>query len=290
MGLSATMASHGASDLSLAIALARDAGDAIERVRVSGFSSSDKADRSPVTEADLAADRLIRQRLAEARPEDAVLTEEFDGTPPRAEQALWCIDPLDGTEAFVDGQHGDYVRGYAVQIAKLVPIEGGRYQVVLGVTYEPRFDELVYATRGGGAFRVIGGETSGPLRVSDRGREDGLVLVTSTRVDKALKVALIARGYRDGGALRSVGVKVSRMVLGLADVYPATHPISWWDLAAPQVILEEAGGRVSDFSGAPPEYHQASATRPSIRGPLVLTHGREHERVLEDLRDSLAAP
>lgn len=264
------------ADLALAIRLAREAGRAIERVRAVGFSADVKikADTSPVTEADLAADRLIRDALSTERPDDALLSEESTGAAPRPDQALWCVDPLDGTEAFVDGgaAGAPYVRGYAVQIARLVPDGSGGpdvvYRIQLGVTYEPRADELFFAERGRGTFRVVGGAVSGPLRMSAHGRAP--TLLTSKRVDPLSKARFLARGYLDGGALRSVGVKVGRLVLGEADVYLATHQLSWWDLAAPQVILEEAGGRVADLSGAAPPYRLVDLSRPAFGGPFVM--------------------
>ncbi|HRE87904.1 MAG TPA: inositol monophosphatase family protein [Myxococcota bacterium] len=256
-------------DLALAVRLAREAGAAIEAVRAVGFSAHDKADTSPVTEADLAADRLIRRVLTIERPDDALLSEESTGAPPRSDQALWCVDPLDGTEAFVDGgaAGADYVRGYAVQIARLVP-DGDRYRLQLGVTYEPRADELFFAERGRGLFRVARGELSGPLTMPEHTRQP--TLVTSKRVEPETKSRFIANGYLDGGALRSVGVKVGRLVLGEADVYLATHRLSWWDLAAPQIILEEAGGQVADLSGDAPPFRFADLSRPVFRGPFVM--------------------
>lgn len=282
------------ADLTLAIRLAREAGRAIERVRAVGFSDNVKVkvDTSPVTEADLAADRLIRAALTTERPDDALLSEESTGAPPRPDQALWCVDPLDGTEAFVDGGTigAPYVRGYAVQIARLVPDglvapdakDRVRYRIQLGVTYEPRADELFFAERGHGAFRVVENVVSGPLTMPTH--EHAPTLLTSKRVDPPTRTRFLERGYLDGGALRSVGVKVGRLVLGEADVYLATHQLSWWDLAAPQVILEEAGGRVADLSGDSPPYRFADLSRPTFHGPFVMARPEELGPALAVLR------
>lgn len=269
------------NDLELAVSLARAAGAAIEAVRLRGFLTRDKADHSPVTEADLAADGIIAAGLARARPADAILSEESLTALPSPAQSLWCVDPLDGTEAFVDGAtHDRYVRGYAVQIARLEPGPDG-YRITLGVTYEPRVDELFYAVRGQGTFRVVHGVETGPLRCAPVLTPR---LVTSTRVDLQLKGRLLASGYLDAGALRSVGVKVGRLVCGDADVYPATHSLSWWDLAAPQIILEEAGGRVSDLHGQAPHYPHPFHGRPVLAGPLLLSTGHFHVQAMSDLR------
>jgi 3'-phosphoadenosine 5'-phosphosulfate (PAPS) 3'-phosphatase len=115
---------------------------------------------------------------------------------------------------------------------------------------------------------MAGGVVSGPLVM--KANLGPPILITSKRVEQDKKARFIAEGYRDGGALRSVGVKVGRLVLGDADVYLATHQLSWWDLAAPQMILEEAGGRVADLSGDAPPYRFADLSRPTFRGPFVM--------------------
>lgn len=269
------------TDLELAVSLALEAGRAIERVRAAGFSTRGKADHSPVTEADLAADAVIRTGLTRERPLDAILSEESTGAAASPDQALWVVDPLDGTEAFVDGTD-HYVRGYAVQIARLVPDGEGAYAIALGVTYEPRVDELFFAERGKGTFRARGAAPDGPLRVSST-EHPSPTLVSSSRIDPSLKRRLLLAGYRDGGAMRSVGVKVSRLILGEADVYPATHSLSWWDLAAPQLILEEAGGLVTDLRGVRPTYRHADLDRAHVEGPLLLSNGLAHTRALATL-------
>ena len=249
----------------MAVRLAREAGAAIEAIRASGFVAHLKDDQSPVTAADLAADRLIRSSLEAAFPADAVFAEESGGAHERRERT-WVVDPLDGTEAFVDGT----VRGYAVQIGLLVD-----ERPVLGVVYEPRYDRLFWAVAGGGAFLAEAGATHGPLRVSARDRLADMPLLTSSTIPAPLHARLLAVGLPDAGHLRSVGVKVGELVTGQADVYVSHHPVAFWDTCAPLVILEEAGGVATHLTGAPLTY-PLDARRHGHPGPFIASNGRRH--------------
>jgi len=257
------------------IRIARAAGALIEDFRRQGFQTRDKPDRSPVTEADLAADRLIGGALQAAFPGEPIVSEESRDVPGTGD-ATWVVDPLDGTEAFVDPQ----VRGYAVQIARVV---GGR--AVLGVVYEAAVGELFYAEAGEGAWLVTGDGAPERVRASrGRGSEGAPPrLVTSSRVPRGFREALFSHGLVDGGLFRSVGVKVGRIARGLAEVYPATHGLSVWDIAAPIAILEEAGGLMTDLAERAPHLSCAPDAR-DYPEPLVATNGPEHARWCEILR------
>lgn len=263
--------------MAVAVRLAREAGAAIEAVRRAGFEAFTKADTTPVTAADLAADRVITAGLAASFPDDRVLSEESgfaDGAFAKRARA-WVVDPLDGTEAFVDGT----IRGYAVQIGLLV---AGR--ATLGVVYEPRADRLWWAVRGEGAFEERAGARSGPLAVSARGAGDARPLVTSTTIDRARRRRLLALGLTEGGELRSVGVKVGELVSGAADVYVIHHPVSYWDTCAPLVVLEESGGVLTDLGGRPIAF-DLDAASPTHSGPLVASNNQDHDALCARVRE-----
>jgi len=222
--------------------IARAAGSVIEAVRRRGFQAQAKADRSLVTEADIAADQVIARALTDMFPDDGWLSEE---SPVRwgDSGASWVVDPLDGTEAFVKGG----TRGYAVQIARLV--EG---IIELGVVYEPAVDELFLARRGAGAWVSRRGGPVEPVRVTQ-----GLAarrFVCSTRTRPELRDLMLERGLVDAGAFRSVGVKVGLLASGHAEVYPLTHRVGYWDVCAPLIILEEAGGHGTYLDGQRPAF------------------------------------
>jgi histidinol-phosphatase len=217
------------ADLDLALRLA-DAADAISLPRFrSDVVVETKPDLTPVTEADRAVERELRMLLAEKRPDDAILGEEEGaaGVGPRR----WVIDPIDGTR--------NYARGIPVW-ATLVALERDGEPSV-GVVSAPALGRRWWAERGGGAFA-----NGDRLHVSGIAAVEEAVLsfaVEQTVPDLARRAwhprglgdfwahMLVAEGAVDG-AIDAVGV-------------------SEWDLAAVRVIVEEAGGRFSDFAGRP---------------------------------------
>lgn len=237
--------------------IARAAGSVIEAVRRRGFQAQSKSDRSLVTEADIAADQVIARALTDMFPEDGWLSEE---SPVRwgDSGASWVVDPLDGTESFVHGG----ARGYAVQIARLV--EG---TIELGVVYEPAVDEMFVARRGQGAWVSRRGGPVERLHVSQGQAAARYVCSTRTRPD--IRERLDALGLVAAGAYRSVGVKVGLLASGLAEVYPLTHRVSYWDICAPLIVLEEAGGRVSYLDGEAPSFPLDPPWE--MEGPMLLT-------------------
>lgn len=205
-----------------------------------------KRDASPVTEADRGAEQLIRQRLAESFPHDAVLGEEF-GERPGTSGYRWILDPIDGTKAFI---HGVPLFGTLIG----VEFQG---QCVVGVCRLPALNEVVYAARGHGAWWQVGIEAPRPAHVS---AIQDIRLATFCTTDlngyrvvgqeaayqRVLDAVNLARGWSDcyGYAL---------VATGRADlmVDPRMNP---WDAAALVPILQEAGGHFLDWSGQPSIY------------------------------------
>jgi histidinol-phosphatase len=214
-------------DLVLALELA-DAADEIALASFrTGLPVEQKADSTPVTEADRAVEIDLRRRLASARPQDAVLGEEHgvSGDGPRR----WILDPIDGTRNFV--------RGVPVWATLVALEEAG--EVRLGVVSAPALGRRWWAERGEGAF--AGGErmhVSAVERVTDA--------VLSFALDGQLP-ELAARAWH----VRGFGDFWAHMLVaeGAVDGAVDAYGVSEWDLAAVQVIVEEAGGRFSDFGG-----------------------------------------
>ncbi len=215
------------SDLTLALQLA-DAADAISRAHYrSGLAIETKADLTPVTVADRAVEVELRRVLARERPEDAVLGEEGGvvGTGPRR----WIIDPIDGTR--------NYARGVPIWATLVALEENGLVQV--GVVSAPELGRRWWAERGGEAF--ANGER---MRVSAIETVEEAVLSFSieNEVPPLARRAWHARGLGDFWAHMLVAE-------GAVDGAVDALGVSEWDLAAIQVIVEEAGGRFSDFAG-----------------------------------------
>ncbi|HEV3226590.1 MAG TPA: inositol monophosphatase family protein [Acidimicrobiales bacterium] len=241
-----------------AVALAREAGKlTLEWFRSVDLAVDQKGDGTPVTAADRAAERFVRERLAASHPDDAIVGEEEadqQGTSGRR----WIVDPIDGTKAFTHG-----VPLYCTLLAY-----EDEHGPAIGVIELPALGETVYAGRGLGCF--CNGE---PARVSERARVRGSYLTTSG-FDYWTEEAL--------GAVRSSGVFMRTWGDGYGYALVATgraeamvDPIAAaWDVAAMPVIIGEAGGRFTDFGGA----------SRIDGGSGLATNGALHDEVLELVR------
>jgi histidinol-phosphatase len=255
-----------ADDLAIAIELA-DLADEITlgRYRASDLVVDTKPDMTPVTEADRTVEEVLRARLAQVRSSDAVVGEEF-GASGGGGGRRWIIDPIDGTKGYVRG-----VPVWATLIA--LELEG---ESVLGLVSAPALGRRWWAARGAGAW-VDDGLPGAPrrLRVSAVGSLDDAQLCyggvedwEAAGRDPGLLLELSRRCWRT----RGFGDMWSYMLVAEGAAEIGLDPIvSLWDLAAPRAIVEEAGGRFSDFSGAP----RADG------GSGLATNGLLHDSVLE---------
>jgi histidinol-phosphatase len=216
------------ADLELAVRLADVADEiAMGRFRARDLVIETKTDRTPVTEADRAVEAELRNILHEERRRDAVVGEE--GGESGSGRRRWLIDPIDGTR--------NYSRGVPVWATLIALEEDGR--VVLGVVSAPALHRRWWAERGGGAH--AGGDR---VHVSGVRRPDDAVL--SFALEQPLP-SLAARAWH----ARGYGDFWSHMLVAEGAIDGAIDAIgvSAWDLAAVQVIVEEAGGTFTDFAG-----------------------------------------
>ena len=261
---------------SVRIALA--AGKIIQTIRQDGLEAMRKADKSVVTRADLEADAFICRELDKCFPGDALLSEE-EGYQAGDSGRTWIIDPLDGTQGFLEGG-----ADYAVHIGLVV--DGSP---LIGVVHEPETGRLYQALATVGTFLSFGkGGTMRQLRVKG-GDLETTRLITSWRLKEDERRNLAdAAGVVDGGTAHSVGIKVGKLVRREAEAYYSVHPVNLWDICAPQVVLEAAGGRVTDLSGAPIAYTpEAADTR--IVGPFLASNGGHHDALCENIRSFQAS-
>jgi len=216
-------------DLALALRLA-DAADALSLPKFrSGLPIETKPDLTPVTEADRAVEAELRRRLEAERPADAILGEEHGATAGGTRR--WILDPIDGTR--------NYARGVPIWATLIALEESG--VVRLGVVSAPALGHRWWAERDTGAF--AGGA---PMRVSAIAQvEDAvLCLALESPLPELARRAWHARGLGDFWAHMLVAE-------GAVDGAIDAPGVSEWDLAAVQVIVEEAGGTFSDFAGEP---------------------------------------
>ena len=278
-GLQAGLAGPLARELRVGVRLARAAG-AAALVHYGGplqiVHKSENED--PVTQADYAANDLIMSGLQTEFPDDGLLSEESVDTVRRLDRArVWIIDPLDGTKGFIAG-NGDF----AVQIG--LAIEGAP---ALGVVYLPDTDVLYYAARGHGAW-VVRRETGAErLRVSQQVKLPHLRLAVS-RNHRSPKMDTVVRafGFKEQVARGSVGIKIGLIVERQCDLYIHLSPrTKQWDTCAPETILHEAGGRLTDLWGAPYRYNTEDVQN---RNGLVATNGAAHDEVIARFAPLLA--
>lgn len=240
----------------------------------------------PVTAADIAVNHYILDRLQTnlGNQDFAYVSEEtykFQSARQVSQPWVWIIDPLDGTRDFIE-RTGEY----AVHIAL---VKDGR--PVLAVVAWPEAEKLYYATLGGGTFVETRDGKLTPLRVSDRGAIEDLTLVVSrTHRDQRFNQLLQQLPCRNQHYVGSVGCKIATIVEQRADIYISLSGKSApkdWDLAAPELILTEAGGQFTHFDGSPLKYNQGDVNQ---WGGLLASNGHCHaalcaeaERILAEL-------
>ncbi len=234
-------------------ALAEQAAQAIMAVYTRPFEVTEKADLSPLTEADMASHHLLDAGLKQLEPRFPVLSEEsgarifIDRT---RWKRYWLIDPLDGTREFV--AHNDE---FAVNIAL---IENGA--PILGIVLAPARGDVCFATRGGGAWRAWRHENAGAAQALHTCKAGSPVRVAVSRSHHPAELSslLSAMGAHELCALGS-SLKFSGLAAGEQDIYPRLSSSSCeWDIAAGQCIVEQAGGAVLDRSGNPLRYNQGA--------------------------------
>jgi histidinol-phosphatase len=248
--------------LQAAVAAARAAGEIAMRHFRTDLAVETKPDHSPVTEADRACERRIVEILLSEFPDYGLCGEE-QGEHPGKIARRWIIDPIDGTKSFVRG---------IPFFATLIGLEQDG-EIVLGVVHAPAMGELLFATKGGGAY-------------DERGKR-----LEVSRIDR-LSAAMVSFGgleiFRRAGRWASFErlVDSTARQRGYGDYLGSTAVIrGWseamleldvkpWDLAPLKILVEEAGGRMTDFTGRATIYG----------GSAVVTNGRIHDEVLEILK------
>ena len=239
---------------------------------------------SPVTSADLAVNRYILDRLQAnlGQEEFAYITEETykSSTPQPTKSWVWIIDPLDGTRDFID-KTGEYTIHIAL-------VKDGR--PVLSVVAYPEAEKLYFATVGGGTFVEIRDGGIYPIVVAQRNNiAEFTVVVSRSHRGKKLEKILAQLPCKKQKAIGSIGGKIAAIVEQKADVYISLSGKSApkdWDLAAPELILTEAGGKLTHFDGTPLIYNKADVNQ---WGGLIASNGECHAQLCAEAERILAA-
>ncbi|MDQ6787559.1 MAG: 3'(2'),5'-bisphosphate nucleotidase CysQ [Acidobacteriota bacterium] len=268
-------------ELETAIALARAAGETILDFYAGEFEVEAKihADNysEPVTIADRTASRIIVEGISRAFPADGVLSEEeFDDKKRLEKRRVWIIDPLDGTYGFVN-RNGDF----AVQIGLT---ENG--ESILGVVFMPTEDCLYFATKGHGTRFIHQNKTSEPLTVSGKTDFAEMNLAVS-RNHRSPKMSRVVEelGLKSEMRRGSVGLKIGLIVQKFCDLYIHLSPrTKQWDTCAPEIILHEAGGEMTDLFGKRIVYNTPDITN---HNGVVATNGVAHRQTIDGLKPLL---
>ena len=246
------------------VALARQAGEAIMEIYATDFEHQPKADDSPVTAADLAAEAVIEKGLAEFAPGIPLVAEEAasQGRLPDISGGLfWLVDPLDGTREFVS-RNGEFTVNIGL-------IEGG--SPVLGIVHAPALDLTFTGLVGDSA--TVSRDGQAPAAISVRPAPAGGVTIVASRrhgdpeaIDRLLRGHPVADRKTAGSSL-----KFCLVAEGEADIYPRFGRTMEWDTAAGQAVLTAAGGHVTDEHGAPLGYGKPGFENP----PFIAWGGME---------------
>lgn len=269
-------------ELEIAVALAKKAGAVILDFYANGVEVEEKIFEDnfsePVTIADRTASRLVVEALSESFPRDGILSEEeFDDKARLVKERAWIIDPLDGTSGFIQ-KTGDF----GVQIGLAT---GGA--AILGVVFLPLQNVLYFAVKNGGAYVSENDGEPQPLQVS--GKTDFTeMLLASSRNHRSPRMSQIVRnfGLRSEIQRGSVGLKVGLIAQQKADLYIHLSPrTKHWDTCAPEIILTEAGGRMTDLFGEQIIYNTPDVHN---RNGVLATNGASHDAAVKHLKPLLS--
>jgi len=224
---------------------------------------------SPVCDADIAVDKLLRERLGTANGAIAWLSEESADDPVRlAAHHVWIVDPIDGTRAYIEG-HSDW----AVSVAL---VAGSR--PVAACLFAPATEEFFMAVAGAGATRNGAPIAANPGAGLDQARIAGPKHILE-------KLAAIAPPFAAMPRVRSLALRLARVAQGAIDAAIAGGNSHDWDLAAADLLVHEAGGALTPFGGGPVTYN-----RPVPRHGMLVAAGRDrHAALIELLGDERLA-
>lgn len=254
----------------LAKAIAKSAGKVtLDWFQTDRFEVEKKADRSPLTIADREAEKHLREQISSHFPDDSIVGEEF-GVTEGSSPWRWILDPIDGTKSFISG-----VPLYGTMVAVDCAVEGSEDRdCVVGSVYIPGLDEGIHALKGQGAWHFRGEDAAVKASVSTTTDIADAVLAASEvqTFNEVDRPGLWDRLSNEVYFCRTWGDVYGYLLLATGRIEIMIDPIlNIWDAAAVMPIVEEAGGKFTDFDG------QSKIDT----GNAVASNGRFHDRLLE---------
>lgn len=237
------------------------AGEVILKTRARGFSVSLKPNQDVLTEADLAANQVLKNTLLGSFPEDGWLSEETADTPERlSNERVWIVDPIDGTREFIKS-----IPEYAISVAL---VERG--EVVLAGVYNPETKECFHAVKGGGAFL-----NNQPIQCRQAFHPPAVLLASRSEFQRGEWASFSANDVKVVG---SIAYKLALVAAGYADATFSLGPKSEWDIAAGVLLVTESGGIASTRDGKPFQFNQ-----PNIRVSNIVACSAVYQTTLFDM-------
>lgn len=226
-----------------------------------GFEVEEKQDNTPLTQADIAAHKIIKAGLMELTPDIPILSEESTKVPfseRQQWQIYWLVDPLDGTKEFIKRTDE-----FTVNIAL---IENGL--PIMGLIHAPELERCYFASKGLGAYKKAGGNKPRLIQVKSKCRHP--IIVAGSRAHRTAEFNQFLENLGETEVL-SIGSALKSCVVaeGQADIYARLGPTSEWDTAAAQCIVEEAGGKITDTNMQRLRYN----TKDSLLNPHFFVFG-----------------
>jgi 3'(2'), 5'-bisphosphate nucleotidase len=234
-----------------------------------------KADDSPVTKADLAAQEVLENELGKFGY--GMLSEEKEDNEERLNQEkVWIIDPLDGTKDFLQ-QTGEFT--IMVALAK----EG---EITLGAVYQPSEDKLYFAQKNEGAYMQREDRDPVEISVSVEDKPEGMTMLVSRNHLRQPEQAVAEKlGIKELQACGSAGLKMVKIAEGRAHVYiNSSDKTDEWDIAAGEIILKEAGGKLTDNNGEKFDYNKENTTN---EDGFIASNGAIHNKIAEKLQEEV---
>ena len=247
--------------------IAIDAGKEILKIYKKNFNVDLKVDNSPITEADINSNNLIKKRLIEIEKNIPILTEEslVNWETRRVWNKYWLIDPLDGTKEFIN-RNGEFTVNISL-IENNLPI--------FGVIYAPEKSLLYYGIKNNGSYKLITQDNINTLsefkKININNNTTSNIKIIGSRSHSNKDFQIWVEKNFSQYELISIGssLKLCFLAEGTADIYPRLGPTSEWDIAAGHIILEEAGGKLKSFDNTDILYN----TKENIINPNFLAYG-----------------
>ncbi|MHA7646345.1 3'(2'),5'-bisphosphate nucleotidase CysQ family protein [Nitrosopumilus sp. S4] len=258
------------SELDIAIEAAIKAGDAILEIYKEEFDSKTKSDDSPITEADITSNKIIKNILSQTQYE--ILSEEDDDNQSRLRKdTIWIVDPLDGTSDFID-KTGEFTVMIALVKNK---------KPILGVINWPTEKTMFVAQKGKGAFRYSNEEWEKIVVSKVEDLTKCKAVGSRHHLSDKEKLFIEKLGINDFTSIGS-SLKVGKISSGEVDVYiTTTDKMKEWDSAASYCIINEAGGKMTDISGNDLTYNNKEVHH--LNG-IVVTNGLVHNKIIEEFK------